>query len=253
MIIYFSGTGNSRYCAQMIAELTHDRLLDSLNYIKDQIAPELISSEPWVFVCPTYAWQIPHIFKKFLQSGSFSGAKEAYFLMTCGSDIGCAEKSNADLCQELGLQHMGTMPIVMPENYVAMFPVPDEEESAKIIKNAHPVIRNCAEFIRSRKPFPQKKHSFIDTLKSGPINAGFNRFYLRADKFCVTDNCIHCGKCAEVCPLNNITLKEGMPVWSIHCTHCMACICSCPAEAIEYGKISKGKPRYQCPPYSPTP
>nr|WP_264291386.1 MULTISPECIES: hypothetical protein [unclassified Dorea] len=28
------------------------------------------------------------------------------------------------------------------------------------------------------------------------------------------------------------------------CTHCMACICYCPAEAIEYGKKSVGKPRY---------
>ena len=31
------------------------------------------------------------------------------------------------------------------------------------------------------------------------------------------------------------------------CTHCMACICRCPSEAIEYGKHSIGKPRYVCP------
>ena len=29
--------------------------------------------------------------------------------------------------------------------------------------------------------------------------------------------------------------------------HCMACICRCPAEAIEYGKHGKGMPRYVCP------
>ena len=33
------------------------------------------------------------------------------------------------------------------------------------------------------------------------------------------------------------------------CTHCMACICGCPAGAIEYGTASRGKPRYQCPEY----
>ena len=33
-------------------------------------------------------------------------------------------------------------------------------------------------------------------------------------------------------------------VWGKNCTHCMACICYCPKEAIEYGKKSKGKPRY---------
>ena len=42
----------------------------------------------------------------------------------------------------------------------------------------------------------------------------------------------------------NITLKNKKPVWGKHCTHCMACICYCPAEAIEYGRKSVGKPRY---------
>ena len=31
-----------------------------------------------------------------------------------------------------------------------------------------------------------------------------------------------------------------------HCTHCMACICRCPTEAIEYGKHSQGLPWYIC-------
>lgn len=44
--------------------------------------------------------------------------------------------------------------------------------------------------------------------------------------------------------LNNIRLENGKPVWGKNCTHCMACICYCPKEAIEYGEKSKGKPRY---------
>ena len=43
---------------------------------------------------------------------------------------------------------------------------------------------------------------------------------------------------------DNIHLENGRPVWGKNCTHCMACICDCPKEAIEYGKKSKGKPRY---------
>jgi len=41
-----------------------------------------------------------------------------------------------------------------------------------------------------------------------------------------------------------VDLKDGKPVWGKQCTHCMACICYCPAKAIEYGKKSVGKPRY---------
>ena len=42
-------------------------------------------------------------------------------------------------------------------------------------------------------------------------------------------------------------IKDGKPVWNGKCVHCMACICSCPTEAIEYGSKSKGQPRYTCP------
>ena len=59
--------------------------------------------------------------------------------------------------------------------------------------------------------------------------------------------CIGCGKCEKVCPLDNIRLKKGKPEWGGDCTHCMACICSCPREAIEYGKKTLGKRRYLCP------
>ncbi len=40
------------------------------------------------------------------------------------------------------------------------------------------------------------------------------------------------------------TIQNGKPVWGGNCAHCMACICRCGAEAIEYGKKSLGKPRY---------
>jgi len=53
-----------------------------------------------------------------------------------------------------------------------------------------------------------------------------------------------CGQCVKNCPMNNIALENGKPIWGNQCTHCMACICYCPTEAIEYGKKSIGKTRY---------
>ena len=57
-------------------------------------------------------------------------------------------------------------------------------------------------------------------------------------------SCTSCGLCAARCPLNNIVLEGGRPVWKGECTHCMACIGGCPTEAIEYGEKSKGRRRY---------
>ena len=72
MVIYFSGTGNSRYCAQILANALNDQLLDAAGYIKHGIAAELISDKPWVFVGPTYAWQMAHIFSDFIKSAQWN-------------------------------------------------------------------------------------------------------------------------------------------------------------------------------------
>lgn len=247
MIIYFSGTGNSRHCARMLSKLLNDDLLDAACYIKNGIAAELISDKPWVFVGPTYAWQMAHIFSDFIRSGTFSGSDRAYFVLTCGGDIANAGQPLSQLCAEKNLRYMGTLEVVMPENYVAMFPVPDEQKSAAIITAAAPVLERGAQCIAQTLPFPIEKIGFLDKLKTGPVNQGFYRFYVKADDFFVTDKCIGCGKCVDACVLNNIRLESGKPVWGTSCTHCMACICGCPAEAIEYGKRSQGKRRYLCP------
>ena len=79
---------------------------------------------------------------------------------------------------------------------------------------------------------------------SGPVNPIFYSFFVKANAFAASDACTGCGQCAKLCPTNNITIQNGKPVWGGDCTHCMACICRCGAEAIEYGKKSLGKPRY---------
>lgn len=249
MIVYFSGTGNSRYCAQLLADQLGDELLDCSGYIKHGIQAELLSGKPWVFVTPTYAWQLPRVFTDFLRRSWLQGNKEAYFIMTCGSEIGDAAKYNQDLCRELDLDGKGTLQVPMPENYIALFDVPPEEKCQEMIAAAKPLLENAAEQIRKRENLAEPKVSRADKLKSSAINKRFYKYYLKADKFFATVQCIGCGKCAEACVLNNISLKDGRPLWGKSCTHCMACICGCPVEAIEYGNISRGKRRYRCPEY----
>jgi len=249
MIIYFSGTGNSRYCAQLLAQMLGDNLTDAAAYIKKGDKVNLTSDKAWVFVSPVYGWQIPHIFADFIRSGSFVGNKSAYFVITCGSDIADAANYIELLCHENGLTFCGTLEVVMPENYLPMFPVPGREESEEIIAAAHPIIENAAVCIAESEPFPRRGYRLFDKTKSSFINKVFYRFFVKASPFYSTDKCIGCGKCVLLCPLNNISLESDRPVWGNNCTHCMACICRCPTEAIEYGKRTVGKRRYLCPEY----
>lgn len=249
MIVYFTGTGNSRWCAELMADHLQDEVLDSFGYIRNGIAAELISGRPWVFVCPTYAYRIPRIFEQFIRTGSFNGEKEAYFVLTCGSGVGGAGAFLEELCRSVGLRYMGTLEVVMPENYIAMFPVPDEERSAGIFERARPVLLEGVYRIKQKEPFGALKVGSVSRLKSKMVNIVFYDRFIKDGPFRVSDKCIGCGKCSETCVLNNIVMEGGKPVWKGNCTHCMACICGCPVEAIDYGRATKGKRRYQAPKY----
>ncbi len=244
MIVYFTGTGNSRWVAEKISLIIGDDVVNSFDCIKSQKKAELYSEKPFVFVCPTYGWRIPRVFQSFVESADFSGSNKAYFVMDCGGEIGNASPYIEKLCRLKGFEYMGVFEIVMPENYIALFGAPDREEAAKIISSAEPYVAECAKIIVANKKFRQHKVGIVDKLKSGIVNDVFYKLVISDKKFVVGDKCVSCGKCAAVCPLNNIKFTEGKPDWLGNCTHCMACICSCPVRAIEYGKSSVGKPQY---------
>lgn len=250
MIFYLTGTGNSRWAARLLADHLQDTAEDAAPYLKSGLTPSLHSEKPWIFVCPTYGWQIPHVFADLLRSTGFDGSKKAYFILTCGGDIGAAGPRLQKLCGEIGLEYCGVLPLIMPENYVAMFPVPGEEEAQKIIDAAREPLLEAIALIAEEKPFPARRLSLTDQLKSGPVNWFFCRFCIKSSPFYTTAACNGCGRCAKMCFTNCIEIKDGRPHWGANCTHCMACICGCPQRAIEYGKKSQGKPRYRCEEYT---
>ena len=247
MILYFSATGNSEYVAKRISRVTNDDCMNLFERIKNKDFSEMNSDKPYVIVTPTFGWQIPHILRDWLNNTLLSGNKDIYFVMTCGGDIGNSAKYIQKICSEKNMNYKGCAEIIMPENYIAMFDAPEKDEAIAIIDKAEPIIDKIANQILSNENFDEKKTGVVDKLKSGIVNSVYYPVFLHSKKFTVSDACISCGKCEKLCVLNNIKLVNGKPHWADHCTHCMACICNCPAEAIEYGNVSKGKPRYHCP------
>lgn len=76
---------------------------------------------------------------------------------------------------------------------------------------------------------------------------GYRMIRRMVDGFRVEDTCSSCGICAQVCPVENIELKAGRPVWGSACEQCLACLNLCPESAIQHGKTSADQARYRNP------
>lgn len=263
MIFYFSGTGNSAYVAKKIAKETGEALYsinDSMkkgkffDYLHGNVkfrgntdVVEKNNETCYIFVLPTYSWRIPNVVEEWIIGSSFEKSIKAYFILTCGDSIGNAAPYAEKLCIDKKLTYMGCGEVVMPENYISLFNAPDEAGSKEIIKKAQPKINKLISLINMREPFVKEPVGIAGRIESSLVHWIFYRTIVKDRKFKTDSSCTGCGICASECPVNNIALKKGSPVWKGNCTHCMACITCCPQESIEYGRKSMGQPRYRCP------
>ena len=114
MVLYFTGTGNSRYLARRIAEGLEMPLYDLNAYIKAGDTAPVQTGRDVVLVTPTYAWRIPRVVSGWLGKTALTGAERIWFVMDCGSEIGNAAGYNRQLAAQKHLHYMGTAQIIMP-------------------------------------------------------------------------------------------------------------------------------------------
>ena len=242
MVFYFSGTGNSRYVAKRIAEVSGDEVISINQRLKNQDFSAVSSEKPLVFVGPVYAGRFPRVMDDYIRKVNFSGNTKAYFIGTCAATPWVTVEYVEKLCKEKNFALLGFNSVVMPQGYVAGGGTQPKEVNDKVLANAEPVIAKIAETIRDKQMLPKEQPG--KAVMSKVLNPIMYAMMISAKGFTVTDKCVGCGKCEERCPLNNVKLVNGKPTWGKNCTHCMACIAGCPTEAIEYGKKTQGKTRY---------
>lgn len=250
MIFYFSGTGNTRWVATTIANAIGEELF----YIPDLLRNghykfELQKEERIGFCFPTHGWQPPKIVREFIQK--FEMKSEGHYcwaLTTCGDNMGEAMTIlNKDLAKK-GLQAETLFSVIMPESYVClpfMKTDPEDKERWKI-ENANRQLHHIISIVKDNKRgIEELEKGATPRLYSYVIGSYFNKRMITDKKFIVdSEVCIKCGKCTNVCPVDNI--KGTPPEW-LHngkCTCCLACYHFCPVHAINYGKITRKRDQY---------
>lgn len=174
MVLYFSGTGNSRYLARRIAEGLEMPLYDLNACIKAGSRPG--ADRAGCGAGHAYLRMAhPRVVSEWLGKTALTGAERIWFVMDCGSEIGNAAKYNRQLAAQKQLQYMGTAQIIMPENYIAMFNAPRKEQARSIVEQAEPALQRCWPSSRPGRNFPPRDNLY-DRFMSGPVNPVFYRF-----------------------------------------------------------------------------
>lgn len=246
MVLYFSATGNTEYVAQELARQLNDECINLLPRIKAHDHSVLYSDTPFILCAPVYVCEMPRFLSKYLKEQTFRGSREVYCVFTSGGYCGISGPLAKSLFRKKQMTYRGHAEIKMPRNYVAndAYPMLTTDEVESRIRSAQVQIADITAKIRAGRELSARHVFFFETLVTVPFNPVWCKFKLTAKDFYAKETCISCGKCAKLCPLNNITLEEGRPVWGNQCTHCMACIGNCPTQAIEYGTITQNKEPY---------
>ena len=238
MIFYFSATGNSQWVAQQLAKLTDDRAESITALMKSGRIPDISGCKLIGIVFPVHAWGPPGIVAEF--AAAIRPDKDAfiYAAATCGSETGYA-------FEILGryLNIASCYSVRMPNNYIITYDVNPPALVREKMRRAPDTLQRIAQGVAARRHEDLAARGALSFSRSMANYEDFQK-NLNDRPFFAETGCTGCGVCAQVCPLENISLEKDRPVWHGKCMMCMACINHCPVKAIQYGRYTQSKGRY---------
>lgn len=262
-VYYFSGTGNTYAVAKGIAEGLNGRLVSMASAVKEK---EIQTEAECVgLVFPIYYANAPNIVRALIPRMTGLSGKYVFVACTYGGGKGYAVKTVKELLKEKGGEIAAAYGVHMPQN---AFLKPREDHGVLYGKSEDMIKRICRNTRERRRGF-WATEGLIDLVQRPltPLFRGMFRRYLaetaqggkdesdmdmiyRLDRlFQIRDTCTGCGLCVRVCPVDNIVMEQGRPVWNHRCENCLACYNLCPNKAIGSG-ITKDEFRYLHPDYS---
>ncbi len=235
MIFYFSATGNSRHVAQQIAESLGDRAIPIDICLKNEKFNFVaLPDEKIGFVCPVYNLGLPVTVIDFIKKLNLKLNKNYVFTaVTYGGFSGGASRMLKNLLAEKGICVNGAYSVRMPDTWTPVYDVSDKKKIKKINKKADKCIGKTIQKIKknTKGNFDLRRLPFCDRFYKDYENMR------RTETLSVGESCTGCGKCASLCPVDAIEIKNGRPVWvKDKCAMCLGCLHRCPEFAIRRGE-----------------
>lgn len=233
--VYFSGTGNTRYC---IEKFVHGLDADAgcIGIEHPSVIQAMVQSDLIVLAYPVYFSNLPKIMRDFLESNRsvFSG-KKVFIIATMGLFSGDGTGCAARLLKKYGAEIVGGLHLKMPDC------IGDEkllkktkEENRIIVQQAEEKIKKATQTIKNGRA-PREGLSFPCHMAGlfGQRLWFYNKTKHDSDKLKISaEKCVGCGVCTKLCPMGNLTVENQKATPHDHCTMCYRCVSNCPHQAI---------------------
>lgn len=253
MVFYFSGTGNSTFVAATVANF--------LGLKKSFIPEEDVNSmeapyERVVIIFPVYSWGVPPLVSKFIKDlgpDYWQKVKDGGWpvdcIMTCGDEVAKAPEMIISDFNKVGIDLQSVWSVIMPNNYVLLpgFNVDAKDVEERKLNSCTARILEIVEGLQRGDRRIDVTRGSMPWLKSRIVFPLFKKWGIFPKKWHFTSNCISCGRCAGICPMLNVKMQDGHPMWGSRCCSCLACYHVCPVHAVEYGKETLKKGQYLFP------
>ena len=246
IMFYFSGTGNSKYIAELFSK-TMNIACHSIEE-KNNFA-ELITAEETIGFCfPVHGSRVPRIMREFvIRHLKLLKGKNLIILCTQMIFSGDGARAFTDIFPRGSTNVLYAEHIVMPNNVCNLFflPLLKDEKAKKCVKKAEQKVQSiCNEITNGRI----RRRGFNPVsqalgLIQGVFYPGFERTGL--DRVWIDSDCDTCLLCVSACPMNNIVYENKTLTTKNNCTLCCRCINLCPQKAIAIYLHTKVKKQYR--------
>jgi ferredoxin len=241
-MFYFSGTGNSKY----IAELFCGNMNAGCCSIEENIDfTKLIEAEETIGFCyPVYYSRVPRIMREFA-ARHMETLKDKTLIILCTQQIlsGDGARAFAGLFPRDHAKIAYAEHFFMPSN---IWPITTNER--KILSSAEKAERKIQTVCRDIKAERIKKRGFNTLSRAlGLIQAPLMQPLEKRsnNSIRITGDCIQCRLCVSACPMNNLVAESEGITHQHNCTMCYRCINRCPQKAITVALHYKVKKQYK--------
>ena len=238
LILYFTGTGNSLYIAREIAKELDNTDVASMTMLKK--SDEKYERVGIVFPC--YAGGLPRFVKEYAEKYLPNFDTDYYFsIETRGGSPSAAHRQVDKMLRKKGKRLKYHSSILMYANYVCLYELAEDINARDNTTNTQlkKAILSVADK-NTNNTFPN-----IFTVIQPAI---LKKYVLSKGKgLHVNGDCVTCGLCVKICPVNNIILCGNKPQFGDNCEQCVACIQLCPEKAINYLDKTQNRRRYHHP------